>query len=604
MAVRVRKKLRQYSPQALTNAYKCVVEKKWPVLKASKHFMVPENTLRDRVLGKVDHDSAEMGRAPLFTHAEEEKIVQHFKKMANYGYGYTLQECVNIASDYAVQLGKRAKDNPLTVKWMNGLRKRWPEIKTFSPRALEHVRAKMTSESTVNKYFEDLERCLKKHDLLDKPHLIYNVDEKGVSINHKPPNIVAGADVCPQSVTSGKGKTVTILGCGSASGVAVPPYFVFPGKNMNGRLLEGATPGASGTVSETGWSNSEVFRKWLETHFLQFIPGRKEEKVLLMLDGHRSHVSVGLVEWALEHNVVLFVLPAHTSHLLQPLDVACYGPFQRMYNYQCHDLIRRTAIAITKYNICEIACKVYGKALSANNLYSAFRKTGISPWNPNGIQKKYLIPSEVYQISDEDSDADSEATVEGGVVADVSMFDRLENELKSVKSNTEKKPRNTLSKLVSGKEITDNVIAAAIEAHVNAQPTPLKRKCKVNSPISKKSKPSNGTSLKKKPNNGKSSKPTLNCEPQPGTSHINLVQSDSDESDSEIPEEELCCVCKCWAPPAARNNVYISFTKWVQCDGMKDGALCKHWTHLGYCTDKRVIRRGETFLCIHCTNEE
>jgi hypothetical protein len=33
-------------------------------------------------------------------------------------------------------------------------------------------------------------------------------------------------------------------------------YFVFKGKRMMDDLINGATPGAAGTVSETGWSNS------------------------------------------------------------------------------------------------------------------------------------------------------------------------------------------------------------------------------------------------------------------------------------------------------------------------------------------------------------
>ena len=51
-------------------------------------------------------------------------------------------------------------------------------------------------------------------------------------------------------------------------------------------LLDGATGGASGTVSETGWSNSAVFRTYLETHFVKFIPGRGDQKVMLLLDCH------------------------------------------------------------------------------------------------------------------------------------------------------------------------------------------------------------------------------------------------------------------------------------------------------------------------------
>jgi hypothetical protein len=61
------------------------------------------------------------------------------------------------------------------------------------------------------------------------------------------------------------GKRV-IYGC-NALGTAIPPYFVFVGKKMRSELLEGATPGVSGTVSETGWSNSTVFRKYLKEQY-------------------------------------------------------------------------------------------------------------------------------------------------------------------------------------------------------------------------------------------------------------------------------------------------------------------------------------------------
>ena len=79
-------------------------------------------------------------------------------------------------------------------------------------------------------YFDKMEKCLRKHDLLNKPRPIYNTDEKDVSIEHKPSVIVAGSGCPAQAVTSRKDKTVTITGAGSASGAAVPAYFVFPGK--------------------------------------------------------------------------------------------------------------------------------------------------------------------------------------------------------------------------------------------------------------------------------------------------------------------------------------------------------------------------------------
>ena len=76
----------------------------------------------------------------------------------------------------------------------------------------------------------NLKDTLIKHDLLNKPHLIYSVDEKGISVDHKAPHIVTSSEFCPQAVTSGRGKTTTIIGGGSAKGVAIPPFLYFLGK--------------------------------------------------------------------------------------------------------------------------------------------------------------------------------------------------------------------------------------------------------------------------------------------------------------------------------------------------------------------------------------
>ena len=137
----------------------------------------------------------------------------------------------------AVQLGKRSKEKPLTFKWIYGFLKRWPDLRVLKPRGLEYARAKMASETAVSNYFDNLQQCLDEHGLTDKPHLIFNLDEKGITTEHKPPCVIGSATHCPPAVTSDCGKTVTILGCISASGMAIPPFFVFPGKRMNPKLL-------------------------------------------------------------------------------------------------------------------------------------------------------------------------------------------------------------------------------------------------------------------------------------------------------------------------------------------------------------------------------
>lgn len=73
------------------------------------------------------------------------------------------------------------------------------------------------------------------------------------------------------------------------------------------------------TISETLRSNSKVIREYLQDHFCEFIPQKvPEQHLLLVLDGHKSHISIDLLEWTKEKKIILFIL----SNILQPFDVS------------------------------------------------------------------------------------------------------------------------------------------------------------------------------------------------------------------------------------------------------------------------------------------
>ncbi|KAH3817589.1 hypothetical protein DPMN_119128 [Dreissena polymorpha] len=81
-------------------------------------------------------------------------------------------------------------------------------------------------------------------------------------------------------------------------------------------------------------------------------------------------------------NLHVFCLSAHSSHLLQPLDVAVFGPFKR-YNYsECATFVKENiSKADTRYDMARIACKAYLKTMSPWCIVSAFKKTGVVPLN-------------------------------------------------------------------------------------------------------------------------------------------------------------------------------------------------------------------------------
>ena len=85
--------------------------------------------------------------------------------------------------------------------------------------------------STMKHYFDLLKKTLKENKLIDSPGQIYNVDECGIPLDPKAPNVVAKVGfkkVCYRS-TGRKGQ-VTIVGCGSAAGQVIPPTIIFDAK--------------------------------------------------------------------------------------------------------------------------------------------------------------------------------------------------------------------------------------------------------------------------------------------------------------------------------------------------------------------------------------
>ena len=232
-------------------------------------------------------------------------------------------------------------------------------------------------------------------------------------------------------------------------------------------LLEGASPAAAGTVSETGWSNTEIFSDYMKNHLLKFLPPRSDDSpVLILYDEHKSHVSLGLIEWAKKENIILFILPPHCSHLLQPLDVSCFGPFENSWNVACHHYMRESGgKLVTRHDVCRLACKVYLQTLTASNIQPAFKKSGLIPFNASVVPDSQVAPSTTFIRGCEE--ASVKAPVSSSLPVSISAEDFLQRKGGKILENvlTAKKQRNTLSRVVGGKAIPEDEIVTKIIEH-------------------------------------------------------------------------------------------------------------------------------------------
>ena len=105
---------------------------------------------------------------------------------------------------------------------------------------------------------------------------------------------------------------------------------IYPTKQFNEQLLVGCAPGTMGVVTDSGWTDSKVFVKWLY-HFVKAVKPTPAKKVVLFVDGHICHKSLEAVELARTNGVELISFPPHTTHRLQPLDKCHFGPLKEYY---------------------------------------------------------------------------------------------------------------------------------------------------------------------------------------------------------------------------------------------------------------------------------
>ena len=146
-------------------------------------------------------------------------------------------------------------------------------------------------------------------------------------------------------------------------------------------------------MSEMGWSNTKIFQMYLNEHFLKYVPTNKDEPLLLLYDGHSSHINVPLIEWAQKHNIILFLLHAHTSHLLQPLDVGVFGPFKVSYYNECRNYLQKHPGQIITRYVCRLTANALSHTMIPGNIIGSFKWTGIYPFNASVVTDEQLAPS-------------------------------------------------------------------------------------------------------------------------------------------------------------------------------------------------------------------
>ena len=139
---------------------------------------------------------------------------------------------------------------------------------------------------------------------------------------------------------------------------------------------------------------------------------------VLILDGHDF---VELIQLALDNNIEIVELPAHTSNWLQPCDRTVFKPLKDAYADECQQLMNNyPGVMISKANFCGLLSRAWDRALTQDNIKAGFKACGIYPLNPDQIPSEAYMPNTLYSVEKDNfqKSANSMSSEHTALVAD------------------------------------------------------------------------------------------------------------------------------------------------------------------------------------------
>jgi len=166
-----------------------------------------------------------------------------------------------------------------------------------------------------------------------------------------------------------KRMTVTATECISADGKALDPTIIWPATTHRSNWTTFPTPGWHYACSESGYTDVKISLEWLKRVFDPQTRERAKQKPrVLICDGFGTHHTLEVLEFCFENNIILCRLPSHTSHKLQPCDIALFGPLKAAYRDEAERLERGGVNAIGKEHFTSL----YSPARERHSLKGTF----------------------------------------------------------------------------------------------------------------------------------------------------------------------------------------------------------------------------------------
>ncbi|KAJ6437589.1 Glycerate kinase [Purpureocillium lavendulum] len=343
--------------------------------RAAKIYNVPRTTLRRRQNGTPSRRESPPNSAKL-TELEEKTIVEYV---------------LDLVGDLANRLLADRDAPRVGANWASNFVKRQPELRTRFFRRYDYKRAQCEDPDAINAWFCLVRNTVAKYGIQEVD--MYNFDETGFQMGVIAKGMVVTSSERRSNVKlrqPGNREWVTVIQGVGALGFCGPPFIVVSGKYHLSTWYQDDAISRDWRIatSPNGWTTNEIGLDWIR-HFNEHTKPRTLGAFrLLVLDGHESHLSVNFELYCKDNKIITLCMPAHSSHLLQPLDVGCFGPLKKAYGRQVEMKMRAGTTHITKEDFFPAFWAAFQQAMTPENIQGGFRGAGLVPHNSEAVLSK------------------------------------------------------------------------------------------------------------------------------------------------------------------------------------------------------------------------
>ena len=254
-------------------------------------------------------------------------------------------------------------------------------------------RAKSLNPTNVAQFYANLEDLYSQNQY--EAWQVWNCNESGAQANRNGEGVVFAKRGTKNvhTIVPQEREWLSVLVVVSSVGGTMPSYYVFKGKRPNADFISLCENDACLGMQENAYMDAENFSKWMD-FFITYHEKRGDlsltNRMLLVFDGHKSHVTLEVLLKVKSHGLDMISLPSHTSHCLQPLDISCFRPFKE--SFRAHrDAWTKKNIGkrVGKKILAQWVSLALHRALTMSNIQAGFRATGIQPLNKNAIVGKW-----------------------------------------------------------------------------------------------------------------------------------------------------------------------------------------------------------------------